>query len=50
MKELMRSMGQKAKAAARILSSATREQKDAALKIISFDFFDIHQSLLCEYF
>lgn len=32
MKELMRSMGQKAKAAARILSSATREQKDAALK------------------
>ena len=32
MKELMRSMGQKAKAAARILASATREQKDAALK------------------
>ncbi len=32
MKELMRSMGRKAKAAARILSSATREQKDAALK------------------
>lgn len=32
MKELMRSIGQKAKAAARILASATREQKDAALK------------------
>ena len=32
MKELMRSMGQKAKAAARVLASATREQKDAALK------------------
>ncbi|MBR1777496.1 MAG: glutamate-5-semialdehyde dehydrogenase [Alphaproteobacteria bacterium] len=32
MKELMRSMGQKAKAAARILASVSREQKDAALK------------------
>ena len=32
MKELMRSMGQKAKAAARILAGASREQKDAALK------------------
>ena len=24
------------------------DKKDATLKIISFDFFDIHQSLLCE--
>ena len=24
------------------------DKKDANLKIISFDFFDIHQSLLCE--
>ena len=26
------------------------DKKDATLKIISFDFFDIHQSLLCECF
>jgi len=31
-----------------LLCLARLDKKDATLKIISFDFFDIHQSLLCE--